>query len=156
MPTYFFDTSALVKRHIREPGHAWVNGLCNPSAGNSIVIAEAAIVEVAAALCRMVRERPRRLSPAARDRHITLFNRLVASEYVIIHTSRTILTHAATLCRTHPLRAYDAVQLASALARRHDDRASGQPVPAFVCADAILLSVAAAEGLAIENPHNYP
>lgn len=121
------------------------------------MIAEVSLVEVVAALSRVVRERPRRLSSTARDRHLTLFNRLVASEYVIVHTSRAILTHAAALCRLHPLRAYDAVQLASALARRDDDLASGQPsIPTFACADAVLLSIAAAEGLTIANPNNYP
>jgi len=30
MTAYFLDSSALVKRHIMEPGHARVNALCDP------------------------------------------------------------------------------------------------------------------------------
>ena len=114
------------------------------------------LAEVAVTYCRIARETPKRISTGRRDRLLANFDMHVQHQYAVVRVTHGILTHAATLCRTHPLRAYDAVQLASALARRHDDRASGQPVPTFVCADAILLSVAAAEGLAIENPHNYP
>jgi hypothetical protein len=28
MATYFLDSSALVKRHVTEPGHTWMQGLC--------------------------------------------------------------------------------------------------------------------------------
>ena len=156
MPTYFLDTSALIKRHIGEPGHKWVESLCDPSAYNTVVISEAAIVEVVASFARMVREHPRRLRPATRDRLITLFDRLINSEYVVVSVNRAIFTRAAALCRTHPLRAYDAVQLACALTRRDDDLAAGQPAPIFVCADTVLLSVATAEGLAVENPSTHP
>ena len=156
MSTYFLDTSALVKRHIREPGHTWIESLCDPVAGNTIVISEAALVEVVASLARMVRERPRRLTPGTRDRHIALFERFAASEYVVISLNRTIITRAAALCRTHPLRAYDAVQLACALTKRDDDMAAGLPAPIFVCADVTLLNAAVNEGLAIENPNTHP
>lgn len=69
--------------------------------------------------------------------------------------NRAIFTRAVALCRAHPLRAYDAVQLACALTKRDDDRAQGFPALTFVCADASLLSVAAAEGFAVENPNAY-
>jgi uncharacterized protein len=67
-----------------------------------------------------------------------------------------VLTRAANLCRVHPLRAYDAVQLASALQARDDALAIDVPPPTFVCADTVLLDVAAAEGLAAENPSAHP
>jgi len=156
MATYFLDTSALVKRHIAEPGHAWVQGICDPSAGHSIVISEVALVEVVASFSRMVRERPQRLDAATRDRLIAYFEALSQSEYIITLVNRAILTRAAGLCPRHPLRAYDAIQLACALTRRDDDVASGQPTPIFVCADTTLLAVASAEGLAIENPNDHP
>ena len=70
--------------------------------------------------------------------------------------NRSIITRAADLCRTHPLRAYDAIQLACVLTRRDDDLATGLPTPTFVCADTILLAAATAEGLAIENPNSHP
>ncbi len=156
MATYFFDTSALVKRHIAEPGHAWVESICDPSAGHNIVISEAALVEVVASFSRMVRERPPRLDATNRDNLIAYFEALTQSEYIITLVNRTIISRAAGLCPRHPLRAYDAVQLACALTRRDDDVASGQPAPIFVCADTTLLAVAYAEGLATENPNDHP
>jgi predicted nucleic acid-binding protein len=60
------------------------------------------------------------------------------------------------LRRTHPLRAYDAVQLVCALTFRDDELAAGRLAPFLVCADSQLLAVASAEGLAIENPAAHP
>ncbi len=74
----------------------------------------------------------------------------------MVRCNHTVLNRAATLCRKHPLRAYDAVQLAAALTHRDDDLAAGLLAPTFVCADAILLNAAAAEGLPIENPNTNP
>jgi uncharacterized protein len=61
MPTYFLDTSALVKRHVAEPGHAWVESICDPTAANIVVISEVAIVEMSATLARLSRENPPRM-----------------------------------------------------------------------------------------------
>jgi uncharacterized protein len=36
MSDYFFDSSALVKRYLAELGTAWVRGLVDPTARNSI------------------------------------------------------------------------------------------------------------------------
>ena len=156
MPSYFLDTSALVKRHIAEPGHAWVRTLCDPTAGNTIVICEVALVEVTATFARMARETPRRISPARRNRLIADFEAVFLRQYIVMQVDRTLLARAATLCRAHPLRAYDAVQLAAALIRRDDDLAAGNPAPIFVCADKNLLAVAQANGFAVEDPTSYP
>ena len=50
MNFFYFDASALVKRYLTETGSAWVNRVTDPSAGNSILLAEITRVEVAAAL----------------------------------------------------------------------------------------------------------
>lgn len=156
MATYFLDTSAVVKRQVAETGHAWVEALCRPGAGHVIVISELAIVEVIASYCRMVREIPPRLSVANRDRLIARFQQHVRRRYVVVQINRAVVTRATSLCRTHPLRAYDSVQLACALIKRDDDLASGLPAPIFVCADTVLLGAAAAEGLGTENPNAHP
>lgn len=52
MAACFFDTSALVKRQVPEPGHPWIRRLCRPSTHHSIVISEAVLVEVVANICR--------------------------------------------------------------------------------------------------------
>ena len=84
MATYFLDTSALVKRHVVEPGHTWVQALCAPRRGNSIVVAEVALVEVAAAFSRMVRESVPRLTPARRNRVMSDFDSLFLRQYIVI------------------------------------------------------------------------
>ena len=155
MTTYFLDTSALVKRHVAEPGHVWIESLCDPAAGNTVVISEVAIVEMSATLSRLVREKPPRLSMTDRDTLITFFDLLVQSEYIVVLVNRAIFTRAAALCRIHPLRAYDAVQLACALTRRDDDLAAGQSALIFVCSDTVLRNAAGAEGFVTENPNAY-
>ncbi|MGH2515355.1 MAG: type II toxin-antitoxin system VapC family toxin, partial [Ktedonobacterales bacterium] len=128
---------------------------CKPSRGHWLYLSESALVEVTATLCRMVRENPPRLTLATRERLLALFQGHVQNSYHIIPTSRDRYVHAADLCRSHPLRAYDAVQLACALAARDDALSAGLTPPTFVCADAVLLGVAAAEGLAVENPNDH-
>jgi uncharacterized protein len=156
MGSYFLDTSALVKRHVIEPGHQWIRSLCRANAGNTIVISEAALTEVIASVCRMARENPPRLNINDRDRIIARFQQLVRKSYLVVAVNRTIYARAAGLCRVHPLRAYDAIQLACALTKRDDDRRAKLPALAFVCADTVLLNVAASEGFAVENPNNHP
>ena len=56
MTLYFLDTSALVKRYVTELGSNWVMAQCQPKAGNTIVISQAALVEAVAAFCRKTRE----------------------------------------------------------------------------------------------------
>jgi uncharacterized protein len=155
MASYFLDTSALVKRQIAEPGHNWARSLCAPVANHRLIIAELSLVEVPATYSRMARETPRRISKLRRDRLIADFERAVASQFIIVTVTRPVISRAASLCRTHPLRAYDAVQLASALISREDDLAAGFPAAIFVCADTNLLNVAQAEGFMVENPNNY-
>jgi hypothetical protein len=104
----------------------------------------------------MVRASIPRLTIARRNRVISDFERCFLRQYTVIQVDRTIFTRAAALCRVHPLRAYDAVQLACALVFRDDNLAAGQPAPTFVCADTTLLSAAAAEGLPVENPNDHP
>jgi predicted nucleic acid-binding protein len=62
------------------------------------------------------------------------------------------LLQATALCRTHALRAYDAVQLASALVVNDDALAYGTGPILFVSADTALLAAAAIEGLLVDNP----
>jgi predicted nucleic acid-binding protein len=68
-----------------------------------------------------------------------------ASPFVRVALVPSILRHATRLVALHPLRAYDAVQLASALAV---EQALGEPLT-FAAADRALNSAAAAEGLVL-------
>ena len=66
----------------------------------------------------------------------------------------TISLPAADLARQHPLKAYDAVQLAVALRQHHALRAVRQSL-IFVSGDKTLLAAAEAEGLATDNPFDH-
>src|SRR5260370_32481036 len=120
MATYFLDTSALVKRYIStEQGHAWIAAICDPVQGHKLYISQAAIVEVVSAICRKAREQS--ISAEDRDRLIARFRGDMQSKYDLWRVTTALYITAGNLCRFHPLRAYDAVQLACALGLR--DRA---------------------------------
>ena len=73
-----------------------------------------------------------------------------------IAVSADILQSAHRLALRHPLRADDAVHLATALELGERMLWAGLPAPIFVSADAILLAAACgAEGLAAENPNEH-
>lgn len=153
MAVYFLDSSAVVKRYVAETGSAWMGALCDPAAGHTVVISQAALVEVVAALCRKARDGT--ISPQDRNLSIAIFRRDARRSYGAERATNAVYTRAGDLCRTHRLRAYDAIQLACALTLR--DRIAPLGVaPIFVSADAGLLGFAAAEGLATENPDNFP
>jgi hypothetical protein len=48
----FFDTSALVKRHVIETGSAWVRSLVRARAAHDLYIARITAVEVTSAITR--------------------------------------------------------------------------------------------------------
>jgi predicted nucleic acid-binding protein len=154
MATYFLDTSAIIKRYIFEPGQAWILSLCNPAQGHDLYISQAALVEVVAAICRRAREKS--ISIAERDRLITVFREDSKQGYNIWPVTTDLYYAAGDLCRSHRLRAYDAVQLACVLALRQYTLANQAPEPILVCADVGLLDIASVEGLQVENPNNYP
>ena len=153
MAMYFLDSSAVVKRYFPEQGHKWIDALCGNGQGHEIYIAQVALVEVVAALCR--REREGSITLPERDTLIMLFRKDSRESYNIWPVTTDLYTSAGDLCRSHRLRAYDAVQLACVLALRQYTLANQAPKPIFVCADVALLDITAVEGLQVENPNNY-
>ena len=153
MATYFLDTSAIVKRYILEQGQAWMLSLCDPAQGHDLYISQAALVEVVATICRRAREKS--ISMAERDRLITVFRQDSVQGYNIWPVDTGLYNAAGDLCRSHRLRAYDAVQLACVLALRQFALANNALEPIFVRADIGLLDVAGAEGVQVENPNVY-
>ncbi len=71
-----------------------------------------------------------------------------APRFVVLAVGPMVLRRALRLVAVHPLRAYDAVQLATALGAR--DASSG--CERFACFDRVLARAAAAEGLAVVGP----
>ena len=154
MLTFYADSSVLVKRHIAEPGSAWFRALADPSSGNTIVTAQISIVEVSSACNRRVREATLTRGGYARIR--ADFDALCRSEYRLVSTSLLVLQRARDLLEQHPLRAYDAVQLAAGLVANDALLRAGVPALTFLAADSRLLGAAAAEGLATDDPNVYP
>ena len=52
MASYFFDSSALVKRYVNEAGTDWVTSLIDPATGHEIFLARISGVEVVSAIKR--------------------------------------------------------------------------------------------------------
>jgi len=80
----------------------------------------------------------------------------INDEYVLVEINSGVLQDADNLVKRHFLRGYDAVQLASALRTNQENVSFGLPPIIFVSADNDLNNAALAEGLAVENPNNYP
>ena len=135
----FADSSALVKRYADEPGADEVRAM------PFLVVSALARVEVPAALWRKVRMGQLSAPDAAVLSSAFRFDCDDPSVMVVVAPTAGVLEHAARLVAVHPLRAYDAVQLASALAVR----AADSEVAGFACFDAGLRAAAAAEGLVL-------
>lgn len=154
MADYYADSSALVKRHVHETGTVWFQALTDPIAGNVIVTARVSMVEVYSAFNRRVREA--HLNRADYAQIVTDFISICATEYELIELTPAVVNRAKILLESYPLRAYDAIQLASALITNDTLQVGGLPPLIFLAADANLLNVARVEGLMTDNPNLYP
>jgi predicted nucleic acid-binding protein len=155
LSAYFFDSSAIVKRYAAETGSRWVAGLTDPASGHDILIAEIALVEVAAALSWKARP-PGGLSIATRDQAISLFHQDCRDRFTLIPVNRRLFDLAVDLVQRQPLRAYDAVQLAAAILADAELLSRGLGAVTFVSADHALLAAAASERLATQDPNAHP
>lgn len=155
MTNFFLDSSALAKRYLTETGSMWVTTLTDPSLSNTIILAELTQVEVAAALAARHRA-PRGISRRARDTALRLLLNHCQGQYQLVPTTPLILGQAVGLTQNYRLRGYDAVQLATALSAHQSLVGAGLAGLTFVAADADLVAAALAEGLAADNPNNYP
>jgi predicted nucleic acid-binding protein len=79
----------------------------------------------------------------------------VQNQYLVLSLSSAIITHALSLHETYRLRAYDSIQLASALELNIRLAAANQTLT-FIATDVRLLQSAASAGLQTDNPNNYP
>jgi predicted nucleic acid-binding protein len=151
---YFFDTSALVKRYISEPGSAWVRTLYAPDAKNECVIAEISAVELVAAIFRRVNRGDVSLTEA--DNAMTEFQAALQIDQVLLETSLPRIQTAMEFARKHRLRGYDAVQLAMAKFLSDQCRSLGLADPVIITSDLELAAAAAAEGLTVDDPNTHP
>ena len=146
----YLDSSALVKYYIVETGSDYVRELMDDP-DNSISISQLTIVEVAAAVEK--RGRAKEISEQHRVRTLARFGIDHRQCYRIARVSDQIVELAVALTGRHPLRAYDAMQLATALRLDRVLRDNRLSPVTFVSADGALCDVARAEGLAAVNPN---
>lgn len=111
------------------------------SATNELQVARIAYVEAHSALARA--QAGGRLPIVDADEARSRFSRLWSAA-AVIELDTVVAEQAATLATRHGLRAYEAVQLASALEAR-----GAQPL-AFACFDDELARAARAEGLDVK------
>ncbi|HEY8597920.1 MAG TPA: type II toxin-antitoxin system VapC family toxin [Thermomicrobiales bacterium] len=153
MTQYFCDSSAIIKRYVTERGSGWVRALASPASTDRLIVAQITRVEVVSGIARLRREGTLDNDAVGSARY--LLDRHMAREYMVIELSEMINRRAEDLLLAHPLRAYDAVQLASALDTAAFFAAVGLAAPIFVSADRRLLAAAEAEGLIADDPNRH-
>jgi predicted nucleic acid-binding protein len=150
---YFLDSSALIKRYVVEIGSPWIKTLTDSQTGNSLLLVRITWVEVLSAFAR--RQREGGITAAEVAALIAKFRSEFNSRYRVIEVDLALVERAGELIVQYPLRAYDAVQLASALRVQSLLTSMPETQLIFVSADNRLLDIAQSAGLAIDNPNNY-
>ncbi|MBO3459364.1 type II toxin-antitoxin system VapC family toxin [Aetokthonos hydrillicola Thurmond2011] len=109
----FLDTSTLLKRYVSEIGTTWIQSLTAQEAGNLLIVARIAWVEVLSALAR--RQREGSLSGNQANQILQAFRYHFDTQYQKVELLPSVIQIAGQLVSRYPLRAFDAVQLASSL-----------------------------------------
>ena len=146
MASVYLDTSALLKLYIAEEGTDRVIEAAEGVADGRIAILVLTPLEARSAIRR--REREGDISSADADLALEKIEGDCSTLFLTQPLSSPVMEEAARLIDRHPLRAYDALQLAGCLVVRE---AMPEPVT-FVCADARLCEAAANEGLTTLDP----
>jgi uncharacterized protein len=151
---YFLDSSALLKRYISETGSSWIQSLTAESADHLVIVAQITWVEIHSALAR--RQREGSLNADQVNQILQAFRYEFDTQYQKIGLLPAVMEMAGQLVIRHPLRAYDAVQLASALCIMPEVSQVDTDTFTFLTADNRLLAAAQAENLISDNPNNHP
>ncbi len=156
MNYYYLDANVVVKYYLDEPASTWVRKLIEARdvtgrPAHILFSAMITITEVSAAIG--IIQRVGRISKRQRD---IVFKRFMndGSRYQFIPVTDSLLVQAANLAQQHPLKAYDAVQLAAALFIKARVESNGHSLT-FISGDKQLLRAAKAEGLQIDNPFDH-
>lgn len=150
MSVHYLDTSALVKLYVREPGTDFMVRLADSAPERTLTIISLTRIEFRAAVRQ--RERRKDLPPAIAASLVARMESHVQMLYVVQPITEAVLDDASALVDRHPLRAYDALQLAGCLAMR----SRLQETISFVCSDHVLLHAAENEGLLTIDPAAQP
>jgi predicted nucleic acid-binding protein len=150
---YYADSSALLKRHVIEIGSNWIKNVFLAASGNMIYTSKLSVVEVLSALNRRSRESS--ISSAEYTKFSKDFLAVSKFQYEMIDLSDAVLIESQRLLENYPLRAGDAIQLASAiLANTQFQNAKLSPL-IFLASDVRLLSAANNEGIQTDDPQKH-
>ena len=138
----YLDTSALIKRFVKEKGSLLVQSLVQQPEG--VATAKIAYAEIFAGFARKLRE-----GHLSKPLHALACRQFDGDwpAYLRVDLQDNVLFLARDLVQRHPLRGFDAVHLASALSLKN---ALGEEVT-FAAADGRLLRAAEAEKLEAMN-----
>ncbi len=149
----YMDSSALVKIYIREQGSEWTREVYGNSKANDILIYEIAGAEVLAALHQRFRNKD--FSEEDLKTACDLFRNDFQNFFARLPIKKQIVDTGMRLIQKHPLRGYDAIQLATAVSFLEELRKLNGESLLFVGVDKVLDNSATAEGLTVINPSEY-
>lgn len=131
----FLDTSAFAKRYVAEPGSDRVWALCQRA--DSLVVSVICLPELIFTLSRLVREKK-----LAKADYRKLKGDAMAdlADVDVCQITPGVMSSVVSLLESHPLRAMDAIHVASAIAVAPDT---------FVSADHRQISAARRAGLKV-------
>ena len=151
MSFYYLDTSALTKHYVTETGSEWLEATIFEPAGNMLLISRITVVELRSALAR--RKREASIQPQDHTDALNALSEDCLLRYRFVEFEAPVVDLAGELLDRYVLRAYDAVQLASALVINRLLAEANLASLIFVSADSNLLASAQATGLQIDNPN---
>ncbi len=95
MTQYFVDSSALVKRYMRESGSDWMRSITDSQSGHNILIADITSIEIMSGIMRRKREGelPEQTASALRQ----LLEIHVNRDYTVIRLTDSIVQRAKDL-----------------------------------------------------------
>lgn len=136
----FFDTSALIKRYIDEPGTSLIENIFRES--DSIFVSAISEIEAHSTFKRLLVEKA--VSPS---------DYLVLKEefgmdfrhFNVIPMDDPVIENAKKMIENHRLKTLDSIQLGSALSLIDE-------IDAFICSDEKLIRAAKKEGFETVNP----
>ena len=143
-----------LSRYISEAGTSWVIATTDPASSHDILISLHARAEVPAAIFK--RRREGSITAPNAVKAVADFTKDFDDQYQPMEVTRQLVERAAGLAEKHGLRAYDAVQLATALEAQAVRDSLGLPQLIFVSADDQLNLAAQSKGLPVENPNDHP
>ena len=149
---YYFDTSAIAKRYVQEIGSNWVQAVVDPMNNPILFVSRITWVELLSAITRLQREQ--KLTQTNMNEIVRAMQYDFEKQYRIVESTQAVIREAGQLVQQHPLRTYDAIQLASA----SQVYPLTQQLPSlgftFVSADNRLVTVAQSLNWQVVNPND--